>query len=145
MSGHLNSSSSRLVGRHTKQKAATQVSNKPEMLSANVKIADKAKIEGEEGVEAGGWRLQHRNNVYGPGLAFADSMCSCDHVPHACTPATSPSDASVHWKAWEDALKEHVRALLNSPLPVPAFQEIEPIHVPHDMAVLSTALEAQHL
>ena len=69
------------------------------MLGANVKIADKAKIQGEEGVEAGGWRLQHGDNVYGPGLAFADSMRCCHYVPHACTPATSLSDAAMHSRA----------------------------------------------
>ena len=69
------------------------------MLCANVKVADKAKIEGEEGVEAGGWRLQHGDNVYGPGLAFANSMCSCHYVPHACTPARSLSVARMHSKA----------------------------------------------
>lgn len=63
------------------------------MLGANVKIADKAKVEGQEGVEAGGWRLQHGDNVYRPGLAFADGVRSCHKVPHACTPATSLSEA----------------------------------------------------
>lgn len=67
--------------------------NKPEMLGANVKIADKPKIERQEGVEAGGWRLQHGDNVNGPGLAFANGMRSCHKVPHACTPATSLSEA----------------------------------------------------
>ena len=69
------------------------------MLGANVKIADKAEVQGEEGVEAGGWRLQHGDNVYGPGLAFADSMRCCHYVPHACTPATSLSDAATHSRA----------------------------------------------
>ena len=87
------------VGWHEKQKGATQGSHKPEVLGANVKIADKAKIEGKEGVEAGGWRLQHGDNVYGPGLAFADSMCSGHYVPHACTPASSLSDSSTPSRA----------------------------------------------
>lgn len=69
--------------------------DKPEMLGANVKIADKPKIEGQKGVEAGGWRLQHGDNVNGLGPAFADGVRSCHKVPHACTPATSLSEATM--------------------------------------------------
>ena len=75
------------------------------MLGADVKIADKAKVEGQEGVEAGGRRLQHGDNVYGPGLAFADCMRSRHAIPHACTPATCLSHV-CHMSAtcWSDAV-----------------------------------------
>lgn len=68
--------------------AAKQRRVGPEMLGANVKIADEAKVEGEKGVEAGVRRLQHRHNIYGACLALADCMCRCHSVPHACTSAT---------------------------------------------------------
>ena len=32
----------------------------------------------------------------GPGLAFADGVRSCHKVPHACTPATSLSEAVLN-------------------------------------------------
>lgn len=36
----------------------------PEALSPNIQVADQAEVEGEEGVEPGGRRLQHGHNVY---------------------------------------------------------------------------------
>ena len=58
------------------------------MLSANVQIADEAKVEGEEGEEAGGGELQHGGNVNAPAPALADGMRSCYHIPHPCTDTT---------------------------------------------------------
>ena len=51
------------------------------MVSAAVQVGHHAIVDGQEGIEALALWLQHREDIYGPLLALADSMRSRHRTP----------------------------------------------------------------
>ncbi|KAA6427915.1 MAG: hypothetical protein FRX49_02577 [Trebouxia sp. A1-2] len=66
----------------------------PEVLSPDIKVADQPKVKGQEGVEARGGGLKHRDNVYGAYAPLAYGREHCQSLWAAWQRAAWPPPAS---------------------------------------------------